>query len=443
MRILNTIREGLRTEMKADPRLFGSTVGSARANFWNIQPGSAYDYASAAGDLWANGIVLAAINMKARVLSECSVVVEEKTAEGWRRLPDTQRGVSELLSALNEPNPYYDGLAMWWGLQMSWDVRGHAFLLKRRDNLGRVIGFYWVSHTQMEVANDKDNADGTKLVTHYRYTPINGTPRDIPLEDVVMVRQGIDPKDPRCGYSTLAGELRSVASDNEASTYMGALLRNAGIPGVIVMPEGDLPEAPNDVQRSAMRDFFDSFARDKRGKPAVLPFKGRLEKPAFSPRDMELGPFSQIPINRICVAFGFDPMVLGLPSTSKTYSNYNEAIDAAGKLTILPGARAQIRQIGRSILQDFGFDPKRYRLGWDTSDASWLQDETNDLHQRVREDYKSGVIDLATAKREIGLEPLPGDEGTYHPSASSLMPPLVKSHAERVKRSHEALKGLV
>lgn len=385
----------------------GGTYRSSRVQRILLS-GSDYDYASEAGPLYDNGVVLPAINWKANATSEAELMLEERTAVGWTRVAD-----HEVLRALQSPNEYYDGDAMWRGVQLSWDVRGQAFLIKRRDRLGRVAGFYWCPHFQMRPMANKGNDSGAKLVTHYEYTPFGGSPQDLDVRDVAHLRYGIDPRDPSSGLSPLAATLREVCSDNEASTWLAALLRQGATPGAILVPRVDA-QAPTAEQRKRLKDLWNSFVRDRRGEAFMAPLPLDVVTPTFSPQQMEIGKLREVPTARICAALGLDPMVLGLPSENKTYRNYEQAADAAGKRTILPTLRSWAAQLGRQVLMDFGLDPARYRLRWDTRGVSWLQDEADALHARVREDFRCGLIDRGMAKLQIGLEPSEEDQGRYY-----------------------------
>ena len=417
MTLKQFVNVGLKAASKGEPRLFGAGASAWSSYMQRMNAaGSNFDYASEAGKIYDNGVVLPAINWKANAISECRLIVQKRKADDTWEDAGQLPAAKDAVRCIANPNDYYDDSALWRGLQLSWDVRGNGYWLKRRDNLNRLIGFYWVPHMQIRPMMNRDNEAGTKLVTHYMYKPYQGSEQPMDIEDVVHVRYGVDPLDPKCGLSPLAAEFRDICADNEVSTWLAALLRNGATPGVMFIPKPGATgtvQAPTPGQKSALKELWDSFRRDKRGEAMMVPMPVDVVMPAFNPQQMELGKLRDIPTARICAALGGDPMVFGLPSDQKTYSNLEEATDACGKRTILPAIKDWAKQIGRQVLPEFGMDPLEYRFWWDVSDVSWLQDEVDELHTRWREDFKVGGIDRWTFKEKIGVAPDPGDKDVY------------------------------
>jgi HK97 family phage portal protein len=372
-----------------------------------------FDYAYEAGKIYDNAIVLPAINKKANTISECQLVIQQSTPKGWKEAKSI--AAAQCLATILQPNEYYGGGSLMRGTVLSWDVRGQSFWIKRRDRMGRLLGFYWIPHHRIQAASERDNADATKLITNYWYQPFGTQQFDVDPEDVVHFRCGIDPEDPRCGLSPLAAALRDVCTENEASNWLASILRNGGAPSSFVVPKAikDVP-APTPDQLTKVKQYVNEFVRDKRGEVAALPVPVEIISPVFNPQQMEIGKLREIPTSRICAALGGDPMVFGLPSESKTYSNLAEALDAFGKQTILPMLREWAEQMGRQILPEFGLDPGQYRFYWDTKEVSWLQDETDDLHNRLRENFKVGAYDLFRYRELLGEIPSPADRGVTY-----------------------------
>jgi HK97 family phage portal protein len=378
--------------------------------------GTRVNYAEEVGDPWTNSIVATCIQRKAVMLRGLTLTVQKwNTAKAkWEVTQGPQ--VSQALAIFRRPNPYYNGNALLSALALSWDSRGHAFFYKRRDNAGRLIGFWYMPHNWVQVLSDRDNADGLKLITHYRYTPYGLGPMDLPYEDVLMTRNGIDPLDTRCGLSPLYGQLREISADNQAAGWLDALLRNGAAGSQIMTPEhppagGD---APTPEQLRAMRDLVNETVADARGQAVIVPFPMKVNAITFSPKDVEIGAIRAIPTDRICSALGGDPMAFGLPSDSKTYNNIEEAMDALGNMTILPMADDIAEQWSQHILPEFGMDPETFRYYWDRSDVSWLADETQARDENNRANFESGIIDRYRAKEVMGETPDKEDKGVTY-----------------------------
>lgn len=425
-------------------RLWGSgSVGRASSLTRLILGGTRFDYAQEAGKIYDNSVVLTCIQWKANAISECELIIQQRTPKGWKQTDSV--AARSAIRAIVRPNDYYTGGALMKGAVLSWDVRGQWFALKRRDKIGRMMGLYWIPHPQMVPSSDVDNEDGTKLITNYYYTPKGFGPMSMDPKEVIHVRNGIDPEDPRCGLSPLAAALRDVCTENEAANWLASVLRNGGAPSVWLSPKAgkDLPP-PTPDQWQRLKAYVNEFVQDKRGEAAAFPIPVDLVRPSFSPAELELGVIREIPTSRICAAEGIDPMVLGLPSQSKTYSNLEEARDSAGKQTILPMLAEWASQLGNQVLPEFGLDPDQYRFWWDTSNVSWLQDETDALHDRLRKNWEAGAYDLARYKELLGEVPLPADRGvTYFSMVAVSRPVAMPAEVPAKKGVSEVARRMV
>jgi phage portal protein BeeE len=129
----------------------------------------------------------------------------------------------------------------------------------------------------------------------------------------------------------------------------------------------------------------------------------------LSPDDLSVGGLMGQTVSRICAAIGVDPMCLGLPSESKTYSNYEQALEALVRQVVIPlqetVARQLTDQLVRRILRD-----DRTELVWDRSDVYVLQDDEAAKRDSAARLYQSGVATLNEARALIGLPPVRGGD---------------------------------
>lgn len=376
--------------------------------------GSSYDYRREAGLVYDNSVVASAIDFYASKFSEANLETQVKGPDGkWIRDKSSQKEIDPFV----QPNDYYGEDALWYGIVLSMFVAGRAILFKVRNEYTReLLGFYYLPHFQCKILSNRNNANGQKLITHVEYTPLGGSPQVLEFDQVVILRWGIDPLNPGSGLSPLQGVLREICTDNEASTYSAALLRNMGIPGAIVMPDSDSGSAgdPTPDQRESIADLWRSFMRDARGGILPLPRKMKFEYPAFDPQKMVLRELRADNSSRILSAFKIAPVVLGLgDEKDRTYSNYPTALRATLENGFLPVARMISNQLTFQLRGEFDLNINRRRLGWDLDEVLGLQEGQNDLHERVREDYKAGVIDRYTAKERMGEAPEESDRGVY------------------------------
>src|SRR5262249_31725241 len=86
--------------------------------------------------------------------------------------------------------------------------------------------------------------------------------------------------------------------------------------------------------------------------------------------------------------------------------------------TIIPLEDSFADEIETQLFPAFGLDAREYRIVWDRSKVAALQDDEEQKHATIREDYKAGVIDLYTASVRLGLEADEALRGVRHPSAA-------------------------
>ncbi|HEU4752141.1 MAG TPA: phage portal protein, partial [Armatimonadota bacterium] len=195
-------------------------------------PGSQWDYQREAGNLWANSIVLACLKWQSRVFPEAPPLVQRRDGEGkWQPVPE-----HPFAALLDTPNGWYDGVVLWQASLLSFAVKGDCYWYKLRSGAGKLAGYQWLPHFRVRPYLTDESREQAHPIAGYRYYGGRGEVLHLPAADVLHIRDGIDPEDPLCGLSPLGAVLREVCTDNEAATFMAALLRNMGLPGAIISP---------------------------------------------------------------------------------------------------------------------------------------------------------------------------------------------------------------
>lgn len=373
--------------------------GLTWTGFLKQLPGTRYDYRREAGDLWDNSVVLALIKWQCKVYPEARQVVMRPARDGKLKPVYSH----PLLNLLKKPNSWYSKSVLEAGLLLSLAVDGNAYLLKLRSAIGKVVGLHYVPHFMMTPVWPND---GSEFISEYAYT-VDGTTYFLPTSEVVHLRDGIDPRNPRKGLSALGAVLREICTDNEAATFAASLLRNMGIPGVVITPKQMVPGVPA-LTPSQIDEFLDKwdnkFRGDGRGQPFLNSLPLDVQKASFSPEEMSVDKTRNIAVGRICAAFNLDPMVIGMPSENKTYSNYEEARSAAYESNIIPLHCIIDEQLTEQLMPDmFNVGPNDI-LGRDYSQIRVLQEDLNKLHKRAQDGYKAGILKRKDARRMISEE---------------------------------------
>ena len=218
-------------------------------------------------------VVMAPVQFIQRTFTQSVPIVEER-AEGRKWKPLDEHPLEDLLA---DPNPFYDGDTLAKAFLLSWFLDGNAYLLKARNQLRGVAHLWYVPHWLIEPVWPRLGGGG--FITHYDYDPDGMGKQRLAVEEVVHLRVGLDPRNPRKGLSPIKAALREVLTDEEASAFSAHLLGNMGVPGGVIAPKDvDVPMSPDDVEEliAAVRasDLVPGLAVPPRGHRLVAPDVG-------------------------------------------------------------------------------------------------------------------------------------------------------------------------
>jgi len=349
------------------------------------------------GDGTSSDIVATPIRWLQRAFREASVVVTQ----------DGEITENHALPALiATPNSFYSSDHLWAGTLWSLLTSGNAYWLKVKNGNGKVAELWWVPDQLIE---PKWPDDGKTFISHYDYT-VGGKEIKLEPEDVVHFRDGVDPQNMRKGLSPLRGLLREIWTDNEAAVFTAALMRNGGVPGIVISP--DEPGATiTQAQADHAKEFFQNeFTRNNRGKPIVMTGKTKVEQFGFSPKDMDLSPLRDISEERVTAAFGVPAAVVGFGAglqNTKVGATMRELRQLAWHNGVIPLQQIAATTLTRSLLPDLG---KTGMVAFDNSDVAALADDENKHVERVTSLVKAGIWTRGEGRTETGKEATPADD---------------------------------
>jgi HK97 family phage portal protein len=371
--------------------------------------GSEFDYVGAAGKYHQNGVVSAIINYIVRKTGEARLIPQKKTAEGWVEVIDP------LVTMIHKrPNEYQSFPEIIHGVIKSLADSGNAFLIKRRSKVtGQLVGYMFVGYEQMTAKNGKDNRDGSKLVTHYEYTPIGGVPTPIDADEVIHIKWGLDLKNPMLGVSPFEAVVVDIAIDNIAALSSAALLRNSGKMGAILIPRMEV-EPPTAEQRAIIEKMWDTYVGDKSGKAFLAPMPLDVAGMPMTPEQLQLLRIREQAAARICAPLGIDVMTINLPTANKTYANYTEANESGLENCFLQFVGLIAEQMTNQTEKDLNYAPGDFRWYWDTGEMRGLQEDKDKKHKRVRENWLSGLADKFESRLEMGMVVEEDMRGVYY-----------------------------
>ena len=396
---------------------FGGTMFFARGRGFGLMLSrTRIDYRSEIGDPATNSIVGAVVGWVSRNFSEAPVrvVFEDSTELAYRPGPT---GPGYMLRLLERPNEFFDGPTQWMATIVDWICRGNAYWIKIRNASDRVVQLWWVPERMMEPGWPKN--DPGVFIGWYDYT-VEGVTYRIPPRDVVHFRYGIDPSNPRKGLSRLASLFREIFTDEEAANFTASLLRNLGIPGVIIAPANTTGTTQVKAEPATVKQkFMETFGGDRRGEPMVLTSPTDVKVLSFNPQEMELTALRRIPEERIAAVIGIPVGVaqLGAGLDRNTFTNYGEARVAAYTEGVLPSHRVIAAQLELQLLTDFAdLEVERLDVWFDWTKASAMASFAAEVWKRLESSATKGLITRAAFKRGTGQNTDASDEVYIYPS---------------------------
>ena len=359
-------------------------------------PRTGYDYGTQVNG-YQSAIIMACVNWIQRTFPEAPIYLRKRNQDGsW-----DDSFEHPMLTLMDTPNPYYDGLLLQSASIADYNIDGNAYWRKIRSASGRAVQLWWIPSTLIEPAWNQSHQD---YITHYEYSP-GGYPEKVDPLDIVHFRYGLDPNNIRKGLSPLKSLFREVFTDDEAANMTASLLRNLGVPGVVISPKEGAPGMTSEVGKDIKDWFKSSFTGDKRGEPLVMSGSTHVEQFGFNPQQMDLKNLRQIPEERISGVLGVPAIVAGLGAglARSTFSNMQEAREMAYESNIIPSQRVFGSVIKRQLLNEFEDEIMAWQVAYDLSEVRVLQEDENKKAERVTKMVSGGFVTVADAQRETNM----------------------------------------
>ena len=341
-------------------------------------------------------------------LQAIAVAVAEPEIKVYRLAPGerVEQERTPLGDLLARPNPHMTLDALLSYSAVCLHVDGNAYWRKLRagDALtGNVVELWPISPSRMEVVTRNGSTD---FISFYRYTTASGRTEDIPIENIVHFRYGLDDGDHRVGCSPLKRLCREISSDQQATRYADRLLANLAINGLSLSFDKEAPPITQDTADELKARIQSAYGGDNVGGAAVLSPGASLTALGFSPEQMDLKVLHRVPEERISAVLGVPAIVAGLGAglDRSTYSNFSEAREAFTETKLLPLWRGLAATLTLQLVPDFTSD-RAVVVDFDTDDVRALADDLNAEAARLKILVETGILSADEARAEIGYEP--------------------------------------
>jgi phage portal protein BeeE len=377
-----------------------------------LLPGTGFDYAAAAGNAWENSAVWACLSFIGENFPEAPTVVREKAADGvWA--PVDGHALPEFLDS----NPFYDAAALWAALAMDESASGNAFLYLARDGAGHYREPWYLPSWAMRPVTPDDPGD-TRFLLGWEYASPAG-PRFLRPDQVVHFRFGIDPWAPQLGLGRLRPCLMEVATDQQASRWTAALMRNMAIPGMLIVPGDRELRIPDDEAERMERKILARYSGEGRGKPWFASRMVKSERLMLSPQELGIEQLRKVPEARVCAALRLTPMAVGLGvMDGGAFSNWGEARKEARRGAyedcLQPKAKRFDRALDRQLLPRLVGKEQAtvQRCGRDWSEVAAMQEDRSAVFGQ--NERGGGWMTINEARARVGLPARP-DGDAYLP----------------------------
>ena len=371
-------------------------------------PGADFDYVREAQPFHKNAIISGCLGKSLPLFSQPRLVVNKVIDNGKKIEVITEHPVLKMLS---HPNENGDNLAsMLYAWKMDRDLFGNDFWFRRENAVGDTVGF---EHIQYGYITPWPNKDPRFLIGGYKYW-VNGKWVDYRAEQIVHWKFGRNPENIRMGMSLLLAASRDICTENELATLAGSVARNMGIAPYFVSPQMVASQQEEDIMPKDVADAISTQlnerTRDKRGRALVMRTPVNISRLAFSPQELDSPVTRGLACTRICAAMGMDPMLVGFPSDSRTFSNFGEARRAYTEDNVMPEGNVFCEK-----LNDLFWSEKQLaedeKLAFNFDDVPAYQEGRAARSREADDGFKSGRLTLNEARAMCG-EP-PSDKDGY------------------------------
>lgn len=364
-----------------------------------------------------NAVVYACIRLLASAVPEAPLQVYQTGGKQDALIPN-----HPLRLLMQRPNPYLSEFEFWELTVTNLSIVGQAFWWKERSNVGQVIGLWPLRPDRIEPILGP-TARG--LLAGWRYW-LDGAHYDLPANDVLVFNYP-DPSDDTGGVLGGLGPLqvlaREVDTDNEATSFVYAMLRNYAMPGIIITSKAKL----NQAEANRLKENFASKYGDmQRGRPAVIDADTTVQPLSHSLKNLEFPDVRALGEARIAAAFGVPAILVGLKVglDRSTFNNMAEAREFMAETTLSVLWRRLSDQVQLDLVPEFD-KSGRTVVRFDSANVRALAGQQREKAKRYDEAFGRGALSLNEYRQHgLGLDALAPAQGDVYfvPNTVTVVP---------------------
>ena len=373
--------------------------------FSSVSSGEAYDAKTRAGKLHENASVAACVKAMLRMLTDADICAQKRKpkSQGAQWELDWEHSLTELLQ---NPNPYFDATQLLDYIALWYVFDGNSYLWKQRALSKMIIGLWPLPVDKIWPVR---SPDGGQYLDGYHYT-VNGETYFIPPEDIIHIKNGIDPDNELKGWSDVKAQIRNVCTENESSNFINAILHNAGVPNVVISPDPAVANSKIADPKDFGEKWMEKLTGHRRGEPFVQSVPLRVQQFGFDPKSLDLTVLIKLSQAGIAAAIGIPAVVVGLLvglETATAKASHEESLWQAYVACIVPMLKRIARQLSKGLVNDryapMG-DAAKLRVTFDLSEVKCLGEDNDKLAVRMALLYTSGIIKRGQAQSALNFD---------------------------------------
>ena len=358
-------------------------------------------------------VVQSVVSWIAGEVSKPPLVLHRRNRSGVMELvPD-----HPMLKVLRNPRPgEYGGRTLREAIEAAMLICGNAYIRKVRFNGG-------ASKMQLQfvppwVIRPKWGNDG--YITHYERDRGNAAPERIEKEDIIHLRHKLDLRNPTMGVSPFRNLGREIWTDDRASIYTAALLKNHGRPGLIMSVPAGTDPLSKEVRDETREYINEQFTGQNVGETMFMGVPLDIKTMGLNPSEMSLTNVRNTVEERVCAAGKTPAVVIGFHSgieNANTRANLQDSQRQAWQNAVIPDQESIAEQLLMQLLPEFERQEvlDQFELAFDLSKIQVLQPDLNAEFTRWDMAVRGGWSMVSTAKEATGQEVLPGDDVYLRP----------------------------
>lgn len=238
--------------------------------------------------------------------------------------PAKGEGSSAYAKLMANPCPTMDAYAFRLWLASTYEVYGEAYLIKIRDDRGKITGFIPMHPSLTQIFRNQFGE------LTYRFM---GQPNELMSEDMIVPFRSYNPETMMRGISRLE-PLRSTLLNEDASRRaVAAWWKNNGRPSAVMHVDGKL----NPVAKQQLREQLQMMYQgaENAGKIAVMENGSKLEQWQLSSEEMQYIDSRKLNREEVCAVYDISPIAVHILDHA-TFANVTEGLVSVYRDSICP-----------------------------------------------------------------------------------------------------------